>query len=72
MKDSMEGVISPRGMVSVPSTSKRAMMRGLAGDILGFLLEGSSADMVFWVSVVGLYVGRLWSSSLAVGVFGER
>ena len=46
MKASMDGVISPRGMVRVPSTSKRAMTRGLAGDILGFLLVGSSADMV--------------------------
>jgi hypothetical protein len=31
MNANMSGVISPRGMVSVPSTSKRARMRGFSG-----------------------------------------
>jgi hypothetical protein len=31
IKANMSGVISPRGMVSVPSTSNRAKMRGFSG-----------------------------------------
>lgn len=51
-KDIMSGVISPRGMVRVPSTSKRAMMRGFTGgldDIFCFLLmwlQDSSVSVV--------------------------
>lgn len=45
MKDIISGVTSPRGMVRVPSTSKRAMIRGLAGVIFCFL-EADSSDIV--------------------------
>lgn len=34
IKANMSGVISPRGMVSVPSTSKRARMRGFSGVVV--------------------------------------
>ncbi len=34
IKSSISGVITPRGTVRVPSTSKRAMMRGFAGAIV--------------------------------------
>lgn len=49
MKDIISGVTSPRGMVRVPSTSKRAMMRGLAGVI--FCLFGADSSDI--VGVVG-------------------
>ena len=45
MKAIMSGVTSPRGMVRVPSTSKRAMIRGLVGAIFAFL-EGDSSVIV--------------------------
>ena len=49
IKSSISGVISPRGTVRVPSTSKRAMMRGFAGAIVdgfAFLLEIGSLTVV--------------------------
>ena len=49
IKSSISGVISPRGTVRVPSTSKRAMMREFAGAIVdgfAFLLEIGSSPVV--------------------------
>lgn len=51
MKVSMAGVISPRGIVRVPSTSKRARILGLAGGVIFVFLEAGS-DMTLGMNVL--------------------
>ncbi len=63
----MVDVISPRGMVSVPSTSNKAMVRGFSGVDIVFCFLCSGSGVIYECLLVIFVIGDKDSfSSLAV------